>query len=57
MSKLILLDLDGVLVDNFNKNGGMGLLFKQPWNDGIDRNQIIELIKNHQDFASYRIIN
>jgi len=44
-------------INNFNKNGGTGLLFKQPWNDGIDRNQIFELIKNQQDFASYRIIN
>jgi 5'(3')-deoxyribonucleotidase len=44
-------------INNFNKNIGTGLLFKQPWNDGIDRDQIIELVKNQQDFMRYRIIN
>jgi 5'(3')-deoxyribonucleotidase len=31
-------------INIFNRYGGNGILFKQPWNNGIDRQEIIEII-------------
>lgn len=54
----ILIDDKPENIDSFINHGGSGILFKQPWNQGLhDWKQCLNLVKNWAHFSSYEKVS